>query len=133
MIAGLRGAVKDSLKNTLLALERSGCEAAGYRLSGEAVHRLCVTHLYGSWRLLLAFPEPEVVVVIDVGEHLADEPGRDVYSRLYEIMGTTPTAEPRTKPPCCDDDRIPPVSAELAEDLADAYQDLIRERKRRRP
>lgn len=55
--------------DALVALERSGCEAAGYLLS-DVVHRLCVVHLYGSWRLLLAFPEPEVAVVIDVGEHL---------------------------------------------------------------
>ena len=56
------------------ALERVGCDAAGYRLSGEGVDRLCVVHLWGRWRLLLAFPEAEVAVVIDIGEHLAHDP-----------------------------------------------------------
>lgn len=128
-MTGLRGAVRNSLKQALLALERSGCEAAGYRLTGQTVERLCVVHLYGSWRLLLAFPEPDVV--IDVGQHLDGDPHRDVYTRLREILGVEPTDEPRTKPGCCDDHH-PPVTSELVDDLTDAYRTLTGRRRGRR-
>lgn len=132
VIAGLRGAVRDSLKQALHALEYSGCEAAGYRLTGPALERLCMVHLYGFWRLLLAFPEPDLAVVIDIGEHLASDRHRDIYTRLYEALGTEPADEARTKPPCCDDTELPPVTAELVDDLSDAYRVLTRRRPRQR-
>jgi hypothetical protein len=128
-MAGLRGAVRESLKQALLALERSGCAAAGYRLTGQTVERLCVVHLYGSWRLLLAFPESDLAVVVDLGEHLTADPHRDVYTRLYEVLGMEPVGEPRDKPACCDDDNLPPVRSELVDDLADAYRTLTRRRR----
>jgi hypothetical protein len=65
--------------------------------------------------------------VIDIGEHLAHDPRRDVYTRLYEVLGMAPTDEPRTKPPCCDDN-LPPVTSELADDLSNAYRALTRRR-----
>lgn len=124
--------MRDSLKQALRALERSGCEAAGYRLTGLTLERLCMVHLYGSWRLLLAFPEPDLAVVIDIGEHLVSDHHRDIYTRLYEALGTEPSQETRTKPPCCDDTGIPPVTAELVDDLTNAYRALTRRRPRQR-
>lgn len=91
-----------------------------------------MVHLYGRWRLLLAFPGPDVAVILDVGQHLANDPTRDVYTRLYEILDITPTTGPRTKPPCCDDTNIPPAAPDLLEDLTDAYRTLTRRRTRRR-
>jgi len=88
-----------------------------------------VVHLYGSWRLLIAFPEPDLAVVIDVGQHLAHDPHRDVYTRLYEVLDLEPTDEPRMKPACCDD-TTPPVTAHLADDLTAAYRALTRRRRR---
>lgn len=81
--------------------------------------------------LLLAFPEPDHAVIIDVGEHLANDPTRDMYARLFEVLGAEPTTQPRTKPPCCDDDQHPPVMPDLVGDLTDAYQALTRRRRRR--
>ncbi len=89
-----------------------------------------MVHLYRSWRLLIAFPEPDLAVVIDVGEHLAHDPHRDIYTRLYEILNLHPTDEPRTKPACCDD-TTPPVTAQLADDLTTAYRALTRRHRRR--
>jgi hypothetical protein len=132
VIAGLQGAVRESLKEALLALEHSGCEAAGCRLAGATVERLCVVHLYGLCRLLLAFPDSDPAVVIDVGEHLANDPARDIYARLYEVMGVAPTDKPRTKPPCCDDARQSPWTSDLVDDLIDAYRILSRRRRLRR-
>jgi len=88
-----------------------------------------VVHLYRSWRLLIAFPEPDLAVVIDVGEHLAHDPHRDVYTRLYEILDLQPTDEPRTKPACCDNN-TPPIAEHLADDLTTAYRALTRRRRR---
>jgi len=124
--------VRDSLKQALRALERSGCEAAGYRLTGPTLERLCMAHLYGSWRLLLAFPDPNLAVVIDVGEHLAFDRHRDIYTRLYEAVGAELNQEARTKPPCCDDTGMPPVTAELVDDLTNAYRALTKRRPRQR-
>lgn len=124
--------MRDSLKQALRALERSGCEAAGYRLTGPTLERLCMAHLYGSWRLLLAFPDPNLAVVIDVGEHLAFDRHRDIYTRLYEAVGAELNQEARTKPPCCDDTGMPPVTAELVDDLTNAYRALTKRRPRQR-
>jgi len=38
---------------------------AGYRLVGEGLDKLCVIHLWGRWRLVVAFPEADVAVVVD--------------------------------------------------------------------
>lgn len=124
--------MRDSLKQALRALERSGCEAAGYRLAGQTLERLCMVHLYGSWRLLLAFPEPDLAVVVDIGEHLASDRHSDIYTRLYEALGTQPSQAARTKPPCCGDTGMPPVTAELVDHLTNAYRVLNKRRSHQR-
>jgi hypothetical protein len=122
--------VRESLRDSIVALERSGCDAAGYRLTGAGVEHFCVVHLRGRWRLLLGFPEPTVAVIVDVGEHRDEDPTRDVYQRLYESLGLTPSAEPREKPPCCDEVG-PPVNDQGIEEASDAYRALTRRRRRR--
>ncbi|MDQ1517372.1 MAG: hypothetical protein QOE80_3202 [Actinomycetota bacterium] len=112
------------------ALERVGCDAAGYRLSGDGVDRLCVVHLWGEWRLLLAFPEPDVAVIIDIGEHLAHDPGRDIYQRLYEAVAMDPPDAVREKPPCCNE-AGPPADAAQVDRLRDAFKELVKPRRRR--
>lgn len=91
-----------------------------------------MVHLYGAWRLLLAFPDSDLAVVIDVGEHLANDATRDIYARLYEVLGMAPTDEPRTKPPCCDDAGQPPRISDLVDDLIAAYLALSRRQRPRR-
>jgi len=125
-----RGNVRESLRAAIEALERSGCEAAGYRLTGAGVEHFCVVHLWGRWRLLLGFSDPTVAVIIDVGEHHDHEPARDVYQRLYEALAVDPPAEPRDKPPCCDD-MGPPVDGAHLEEMEDGYRALTRRRRRR--
>ncbi len=122
--------MRDSLRAAIEALERSGCEAAGYRLTGTGVEHFCVVHLWGRWRLLLGFSDPTVAVIIDVGEHRGDDAARDVYTRLYDALDVDPPAEPRDKPPCCDESGPPVESAQLQE-IEDGYQALTRRRRRR--
>jgi hypothetical protein len=121
--------VKVAFASTATALERTGCEAAGYRLAGDSINKLCVVHLWGRWRLLLAFPELDVAVMVDIGEHLDHDPRRDVYTRLYEALGVDAPTEPRAKPSCCDEDG-PPVDAAQLDAFGSAYRALSR---RRRP
>lgn len=87
-----------------------------------------MVHLYGSWRLLLAFPEPDLAVVIDIGEHLTSDRNRDIYTRLYEASGAEPSQGARTKPPCCDATSTPPLATGLVDELTNAYRALIRNR-----
>jgi hypothetical protein len=40
--------------------------------------------------VLLAFPEPDVAAVVDVGEHIETDRRRDVYGRLYDAFPVGP-------------------------------------------
>lgn len=117
------------MRAAIEALERSGCESAGYRLTGAGVEHFCVVHLWGRWRLLLGFSDPTVAVIIDVGEHRDEDPARDVYHRLYEALAVDPPSQPRDKPPCCDETG-PPVDDAQLETIEDGYRALTRRRRR---
>ncbi len=125
----LRGPVKVAFARAAEALERVGCDSAGYRLAGEGLDKLCVVHLWGRWRLVLGFPEVDVAAVVDIGEHLDNDRSRDVYTRLYEAVGVDAPAGSRDKPPCCDESG-PPVDAQL-DAVERAYRALTRRRRRR--
>lgn len=108
-IAALRGRVKIKLERFLDDLASRGCGALRYRLTGDVVERLCVAHIYERWRVVVAFRTQHNAAILLVGEHADDDPGIDVYTKLYELAGiTVPPAERRTKPPCCDDAGVPP-------------------------
>ncbi len=111
-------------------LERSGCDAAGYRLTGAGVDHFCVVHLCGRWRLLLGFNDAAVAVIIDVGEHRDDDSARDVCTRLYDALDVDPPIEPRDRPPCCDESG-PPVDDAQLQEIEDGYRALTRRRRRR--
>jgi hypothetical protein len=56
-------------------------------VTGEHLDKLCVRRLRGAWRAVVAFhPDENVVWIVLVGEHADDDPGRDVYDLLYEIV-----------------------------------------------
>lgn len=52
--------------------------------------------------------------VLLVGPHAEGDDAADVYRMLYELAGIPRPAQPRTKPPCCDDDQQPPRLDEAA-------------------
>ncbi len=121
--------MKVAFTNATEALERVGCDAAGYRLAGDDLDKLCVVHLWGSWRVVLAFPEVDVAVVVDIGEHLDNDRSRDVYTRLYDALDVDPPTEPRDKPPCCDESGPPTDEAQLGA-VESGYRALTRRRRR---
>jgi hypothetical protein len=102
-------------------LRANGCASLNYRLSGDdLLSKICVAHLSGPLRVVVAFSAHNVATILLIGPHDNKDPFMDVYSQLYELAGLKepPTAE-RTKPPCCDEeDGEPPVpDRELLDDF----------------
>jgi len=126
-IDALRARDRRAYDEWLAMLRAHGCQALHYRLTGEdLVERLCVVHLVGPLRVVVAFQSPEIAVVVLVGPHKDDDPGIDVYTQLYGLadLDKPPTGK-RTKPPCCGgQDGSPPLVD------ADAVDDLFRRARR---
>ncbi len=113
----LKGKVQADFSEAVIDFAHRGCAAAHYRLTGEVVEHVCCRHLYGSWRLLAAFPDDRTVVVLDVAQH-TNKRDTDVYLRLFDILNIEQPARPRTKPPCCTPNAEPPIDADLLEGLS---------------
>ncbi len=95
-----------------------GCAALAYRLSGDFLDHLCVIHLTGQMRVIVAFESPEIAYVVLIGNHDRDRPP-DVYQQLYELAGHQPSDQAgRRKPPCCDTETgEPPTDTALLDQL----------------
>ncbi|HEV2068469.1 MAG TPA: hypothetical protein VGR26_01600 [Acidimicrobiales bacterium] len=91
----LRGARRKAAGVALGELRDRGCDAAGYRLSGEVIEHVCCRHLYGTDRVLTVWPADDHAVVIAIGRH--DESAADVYSTLLDALELeVPDAERET-------------------------------------
>lgn len=112
---GMRGRAAKAFETFYRDLERRGCAAMRYRLSGRGYESLCVQHVYGSWRAVVAFPEPDgrLAAIVMVGQH-DESSSENVYGLLYELVGHEPElGAGRTKPSCCDGETgQPPVTDE---------------------
>ena len=108
-IRGLRGPTRAAFETFTGDLARRGCAALGYRLTGQSIERLCVHHLRGRWRVVVAFDAAPVVWVVLVAQHTG-EAATNVYDLLYALTGQRPELDQRrTKPACCDDQGAPPL------------------------
>ncbi len=96
------------------ALEREGCAAADYRLSGELADRFCSLHLMRDWRMVVGFPSPSEVVVLLIGRHVRGFRG-DVVRASYRGLGISVPSAQRKKPPRCDETGTAPVDTEAVE------------------
>jgi hypothetical protein len=113
-------------------LAARGCQALAYRLSGEKpIDHICVKHLRGSLRVVVAFETATRAWVLLVGPHDDHDSVLNVYAELYRLLGVDPQPDAgRDKPPCCDQaDAQPPV---LAEGLREILDRAARLRKTRR-
>lgn len=119
----------------LVSLRAHGCASLNYRLSGDdLLSRICVAHLSGALRVVVAFSAHDFATILLVGPHDDKDPFTDVYSQLYELAGLArPPAARRTKPPCCraEDGKAPISDSHLLEDLADRARQLSGAAKRR--
>jgi hypothetical protein len=127
----LRSRRREAYQAFLDDLARRGCAALDYRVTGpDPLARLCVRHLRGNDRVVVAFGTADDAWVVLVGEHDETDPGIDVYSTLYELAGAQPSpSQSRNKPPCCDDDNgNPPVAnAEIIDDLVHRARQIARQ------
>jgi hypothetical protein len=131
-VVGLRGPNLKAFDRFVADLAERGCAALQYRVTGDHLDKLCVRHLRGEWRVVVAFhPNENTAWVVLVAEHVEDDPGRNVYELLYEIVGHRPPADQRRrKPPCCDDaGAAPDATDQMAELLAARTRDVLRSRR----
>lgn len=126
-IAGLRGARSKRYEEFERDLAARGCAALGYRLTGdEPLPSLCVRHLRGKDRVVVAFTDDEAWVLL-VGPHDEGDKANDVYTALYALAGVPQPSQPRSKPPCCDEDETAPALDEsLIDDLVQRARSLRR-------
>jgi mRNA-degrading endonuclease RelE of RelBE toxin-antitoxin system len=65
----------------------AGCRALAYRLSGQApIDHLCVKHLTGSLRVVVAFESPHRAWILLAGPHDNQDPILNVYAELYRLL-----------------------------------------------
>ncbi|MCO1577829.1 hypothetical protein M8C13_18915 [Crossiella sp. SN42] len=123
---GLKGRQRKSYDRWLADLKLRGCAAMQYRLHGEVVEHLCVSHLYEALRVVVAFESPRSAVIVLLGPHDDTDPGLDVYTRLYALAGIPVPTGKRTKPPCCAADGKPPALGEELGGLVDRMREQAR-------
>lgn len=128
-LKSLRGKIDVAAKKAVQELKASGCRAAHYRLSGTAVGHICVAVLPRDWRMMIAFPGANEVVVLLVGQHHENSPETSVYQRLYNYLGIAMPSAERFKPACCDDG-VPPVDPELVDRFIEQSKVVERDRRR---
>jgi hypothetical protein len=115
-------------------LAARGCQALAYRLTGETpVDHVCVNHLRGALRVIVAFETPSKAWVLLVGPHDDQDPVLNVYAELYRLLGAEPQPDSgRDKPPCCDQDAgMPPILGEALAAILDRAAKLRKTRQAR--
>jgi hypothetical protein len=128
----MRGRERAAYDAWLKDLRSRGCKAAGYRLRGDTVDRLCCKHLSDTTRAVVAFESPTSATIVLLGKHDSSNPAVDVYTALYRLAGIDIPDGPRTKPSCCDDAGFPPDAGSVAEELVARVRTFEREGRRRR-
>lgn len=114
-------------------LAAQGCQALGYRLSGPApVNHICVKHLRGSLRVVVAFEEPGRAWILLLGRHDDQDPNLDVYAELYRLLGMEPPdSAVRDKPPCCEEKTdLPPILGAAVTEFIERAARVRRTRRR---
>jgi len=114
-------------------LAARGCYALAYRLSGEPpIDHICVKHLRGSLRAVVAFETAGRAWILLVGPHDDEDPVLNVYAELYRLLGVEPSPDSgRDKPPCCDaPDGQPPILGKALADILNRAAKLRQTRQR---
>lgn len=79
--------------------------------------------------MLTVWPEDDHAVVVAIGRH--DESTLDVYSALVDALGLSVADVERQKPPCCDEEGLPPADDEVARTISEAIEHRSHARQRR--
>lgn len=129
VIASLRGKDKTAYDQWLTRLKQQGCAAMKYRLAGERLNHLCVSHLRGAMRVVVRFESKTRAAIVAIGPHDRESPN-DIYALLYAALGTEDPDDDRDKPECCDSDGLPPIWQEVV-DVVDQVDAITRRQRRR--
>jgi hypothetical protein len=108
-------------------------DALAYRLTGETpLDHICVRHLRGLLREVVAFETASRAWILLVGPHDDHDPILNVYAELYRLLDVEP--EPgsgRTKPPGCDEtEGEPPLLGAALTAILDRAASLRKTRQR---
>jgi hypothetical protein len=129
---GLRKSRRAKYDEFLDDLALRGCAALDYRVTGPSpLDWLCVRHLRGSDRVVVVFESAEDTWIVLIGPHNNDDPGEDVYTTLYNLVGVEPDPnQQRTKPSCCDKGETePPIAGiEIIDELAHRARQIAKQR-----
>ena len=131
-ISGLTRKQAKTFDNFLNELAANGCRALAYRLSGDTpLDHMCIKHLAGTLRVVVAFETPQRAWILLVGPHDDQDPVLNVYAELYRLLDTEPPPEAgRDKPPCCDETAdLPPVLGDTLSEILDRAARLRRTRR----
>lgn len=123
-----------AFENFLNDLATRGCRALAYRLRGQApIDHLCVKHLSGSLRVVVAFDTPHRAWILLAGPHDDQDPILNVYAELYRLLDAEPQPDAgRHKPPCCDEtEELPPVLGDTLSEILDRAAKLRQTRRSR--
>lgn len=121
--------LRPALVGIVERLDREGCRAADYALSGDPPWpHLCALHFDG-WRMIVAFPAPDEVAILKIAPH---DRANDPYREIADELGVPVSTDERTKPPCCDPHGEPPVDPAVVEQLDAAFSKLTRRQQRER-
>lgn len=115
-------------------LASRGCKALAYRLSGPTpIDHLCVKHLGGSLRVVVAFESVTRAWILLVGPHDDQDLVLNVYAELYRLLGVEPpNTAGRNKPPCCDEIQdLPPTLGAAVTDILDQAREIRKTRRSR--
>jgi hypothetical protein len=120
-----------TLDSFLDDLAARGCQALAYRLSGETpIDHICIKHLRGALRVVVAFETRHKAWILLVGPHDDGEPILNVYAEIYRLLGLEPQSDARRdKPPCCDETAgDPPVIGDTLSAILDRAAKLRKSR-----
>jgi hypothetical protein len=106
-------------------LAARGCAALGYCPSGDMLEHLCVVHLTGAIRVIVAFESANVAYVVLVGRHDDSHPLLDVYRQRYALAGH--------EPPVVSGSDNPDLYQEVASGIRSAYRAAAQANIRHRP
>jgi hypothetical protein len=114
-------------------LMAEGCAVLSYRLTGDPpIDHLCVKHLDGNLRVIVAFESDERASILLVGEHDERMGATNIYDELYSMLDVEAPDTRRTKPPCCDEpDLLPPILDSIIDSILDRADRVRRTRTRR--
>jgi hypothetical protein len=79
--------------------------------------------------VVVAFPAEDEATIIKIARHDA---ASDPYREIADDLGLPVSAEPRTKPPCCNPEGEPPVDPQIVEDVQVAFAGLTQRERRQR-